>query len=79
MMKQSLAGTFLAGLFALTYLSQSTYATSASYFIVTADEEKLASQDVDFFEKKIRPVLVEKCYQCHSEKSEKVRGGLVLD
>ena len=33
----------------------------------------------DFFEKKIRPVLADKCYQCHSEKSEKVKGGLLLD
>ncbi len=32
-----------------------------------------------FFEKKIRPVLVERCYQCHSADSEKVKGGPVLD
>ena len=36
-------------------------------------------EQLDFFEKKIRPVLSEKCYKCHSEKSEKVRGGLLLD
>ena len=34
---------------------------------------------VDFFEKKIRPVLVENCYKCHSAQSEKVKGGLLLD
>ena len=33
----------------------------------------------DFFEKKIRPVLVDKCYKCHSEKAEKIKGGLTLD
>jgi len=32
-----------------------------------------------FFEKKIRPVLVERCYKCHSAKSEKLKGGLLLD
>lgn len=32
-----------------------------------------------FFEKSIRPVLVEKCYKCHSADSEKVKGGLLLD
>ncbi len=37
------------------------------------------SEQLDFFEKKIRPVLSEKCYKCHSEKAEKVRGGLLLD
>jgi hypothetical protein len=32
-----------------------------------------------FFESRIRPVLVEHCYECHSAKSEKLRGGLLLD
>ena len=35
--------------------------------------------DVTFFENKIRPVLVENCYQCHAEDSEKLKGGLLLD
>ena len=42
-----------------------------------ASEEQLA-----FFEKRIRPVLVEHCYQCHSRNAaakEKLRGGLYLD
>ncbi|MGL6073052.1 MAG: DUF1553 domain-containing protein [Fimbriiglobus sp.] len=37
---------------------------------------------VEFFEAKIRPVLVEKCYSCHSAeaaKKNKLRGGLALD
>lgn len=33
----------------------------------------------EFFEKNIRPVLVERCYKCHSLKSEKIKGGLLLD
>jgi hypothetical protein len=33
----------------------------------------------DFFEKKIRPVLIEHCYQCHSASSKEVKGGLKLD
>ncbi|MEZ6059383.1 MAG: PSD1 and planctomycete cytochrome C domain-containing protein [Planctomycetaceae bacterium] len=32
-----------------------------------------------FFESKIRPVLVEHCYQCHSAESETLQGGLRLD
>ncbi|MFL2943413.1 MAG: DUF1553 domain-containing protein [Limisphaerales bacterium] len=36
------------------------------------------SAGLEFFEKKIRPVLVSECYQCHS-KDEKVKGGLRLD
>ncbi len=34
---------------------------------------------IDFFEQKIRPVLVEHCYRCHSAQADKVRGGLLLD
>ena len=37
---------------------------------------------VDFFEAKIRPVLAEKCYGCHSVEAEgrkKLKGGLYLD
>src|SRR5438309_240195 len=34
---------------------------------------------IEFFEKKIRPVLVEHCYECHATTSKKVRGGLLLD
>ena len=34
---------------------------------------------LDFFEKKIRPVLVESCYECHSADAKKLKGGLYLD
>jgi len=36
-------------------------------------------EGVDFFERKIRPVLAERCYGCHSARAEKLRGGLRLD
>ncbi|WP_406695938.1 PSD1 and planctomycete cytochrome C domain-containing protein [Singulisphaera sp. Ch08] len=32
-----------------------------------------------FFEQKIRPLLVERCYECHSKDAKKIRGGLSLD
>ncbi|MFM8550287.1 MAG: DUF1549 domain-containing protein, partial [Verrucomicrobiota bacterium] len=34
---------------------------------------------VAFFEQKIRPALAEHCYECHSAKAKKVKGGLYLD
>jgi len=37
--------------------------------------QPLSQDQIDFFEKKIRPVLSEKCYKCHAEKSEKIKGG----
>src|SRR5262245_26982780 len=33
---------------------------------------------IEFFEKKVRPLLVANCYPCHSA-DHKVRGGLQLD
>ncbi len=35
--------------------------------------------DHEFFESKIRPVLAEKCYECHSAEAGKSKGGLLLD
>ena len=36
------------------------------------------AEDAEFFEKKVRPLLVERCYECHS--AEKIgKGGLRLD
>ena len=39
----------------------------------------LFADENHFFESKIRPVLSEKCYECHSSKSSKIKGGLRLD
>jgi hypothetical protein len=41
--------------------------------------EEPTPDDIAFFESKVRPVLVERCYECHSAKSEKIRGGFLLD
>ncbi len=38
-----------------------------------------ADPGADFFETKVRPVLVEHCYPCHSAQAGKQRGGLRLD
>jgi hypothetical protein len=36
-------------------------------------------QSIAFFEKKIRPILIRHCYECHSEDSKEQQGGLLLD
>jgi hypothetical protein len=33
----------------------------------------------EFFENRVRPVLVENCYRCHSAKAKKLKGGLRVD
>ena len=41
--------------------------------------EPLDVKDVEFFETKIRPLLVKHCYACHSSHSDTIEGGLRLD
>lgn len=45
---------------------------------VTA-QETISKSQRDFFENKIRPVLIKKCYACHSEEANESQGGLLLD
>ncbi|MEO7413711.1 MAG: PSD1 and planctomycete cytochrome C domain-containing protein [Opitutaceae bacterium] len=40
---------------------------------------ELTKENTEFFESRIRPVLVERCYECHSTQAKRVRGGLLLD
>ena len=42
-----------------------------------ADEE--TAKRIEFFENRIRPVLVEHCYECHSSRSKGLKGGLFVD
>ncbi len=49
------------------------------WFVVTG--HVIAGQEQDFrdFEQHIRPLLIEHCYECHSEDSGNRNGGLLLD
>jgi hypothetical protein len=49
-------------------------------FVLCAPTLPLRAADADeFFESKVRPVLVQHCYRCHSGQAKKLRGGLRLD
>jgi mono/diheme cytochrome c family protein len=39
----------------------------------------VSGDDLQFFETRIRPVLADHCYKCHSREADKIRGGLMLD
>ncbi len=41
--------------------------------------QETSPADIEFFEKRIRPLLVSKCYECHSEQADAREGGLWLD
>lgn len=46
---------------------------------VTAAEAGTADVDDEFFERRIRPVLAEHCYGCHSGEADRLRAGLRVD
>jgi hypothetical protein len=49
--------------------------------IVRADEPatSFTAEQIEFFETKVRPLLVERCFSCHSAKAEKLKAGLYMD
>jgi mono/diheme cytochrome c family protein len=49
----------------------------ALFAAASAGAEQVSPADAEFFERRIRPVLAEQCYECHG--AEKQKGGLRLD
>ena len=39
----------------------------------------ISPEDLQFFEARIRPILADHCYKCHSREADKIKGGLMLD
>jgi hypothetical protein len=58
----------------LTWLACVLALTSAAH----ADEQATV-EGIAYFEQHIRPLLVERCYACHSAREKKQEGGLLLD
>ena len=71
-MKQSLLLTALT--FALI-----VFAASSTLSQEMSESAKPTEEQIAFFEKKIRPVLVKHCYECHSSDADSIKGGLALD
>ncbi len=46
---------------------------------VVVAAEPLPAEQVAFFEQKVRPILVQHCYECHSGQAKQVKGGFLLD
>ena len=47
--------------------------------LLSAQENAPDRQQFDFFETRVRPVLAEHCYECHSQNSDEIKGSLQLD
>lgn len=60
--------TFLTVMIGIAAAIESSFAQAT----ITAEQS-------EFFEKKIRPVLIDSCYECHSKEAGQKKGGLSLD
>ena len=47
--------------------------------VVTLHSAEISRSDLELFETKIRAVLAERCFQCHSHQAEKLKANLYLD
>jgi len=70
---------FFGGLYGLDVCSQSRLAHAQEKNDKVGKSKPLTNQELVFFETKIRPVLANNCYACHSEQAGKSEGGLRLD
>ncbi len=46
---------------------------------ISAQTTPHSSEGLEFFEQKVRPLLLQRCFSCHSQQSGKIKGGLKLD
>ena len=44
-----------------------------------AEHDRFTPEQIQFFETDVRPILVAKCYECHSTDAEEVQAGLYVD
>ncbi len=64
---------------AAIFLTMMAWGTGAAASAQPGSGRSIGSADIAFFEAKIRPLLAQHCYSCHSVKAKKTRGGLRLD
>ena len=60
-------------------LSRFLFVGGLGLMALATSPAEIAPAKLAFFEKEIRPLLVEHCYECHSAAKGKDKGGLTLD
>ena len=68
---------------ALKWLSLAIVLLGAADLLFGADtvaiSPRFSREQLDFYEKQVRPILADNCFKCHSHQAEKIKGSLVLD
>lgn len=65
--------TFIVAIAFLQFVATRTFADDSE------NRDGPTPKEIHFFETRIRPVLVKHCYECHSDQTEKSKGGLRVD
>src|SRR5580704_3202519 len=47
--------------------------------VIAATPPEATKEQIQFFENKIRPILTDNCYKCHSHEAPKLKGGLSVE
>ena len=56
-----------------------TWIVLALAALTGAQEMEFDAEQIEFFERKVRPLLADNCYSCHSSAAKKNKGSLLLD
>ncbi len=75
----NLPHTCLRGMFGLLLLIAAVVYGAEGRPAADSAARQWSAEDLDFFEKRIRPVLAERCYRCHSTQANVVQANLKLD
>lgn len=78
MLRSAATLAWVAGL-GFTILSGNSLAADPQPSAVAKSDQSLDAATLEFVSTKIRPLLESRCYECHSGKSAKLKGGLRLD
>lgn len=73
------AALVLAGQNPVSAAEKSATAVTSAQESPAVENPSFSAEQLAFFEKRIRPVLVEQCYSCHAVGAKSVMGGLLLD
>ena len=57
----------------------SFFAAAQDANVAMAENTLFSAEQLEFFEEKIRPLLSQHCYKCHSQRTKEPKGGLKLD
>ncbi len=64
---------------ALAVIAVALFSSGLSQSADHSQSLEITESQREFFEKKIRPLFVEHCYQCHDSSSDKLKGGLAIN